>query len=314
MTDSFRVRRFSSDDHKIWEHFVCEAKNSHFMHFRKFLSYHEDRFSDHSIMVEDKDGRLVGIMPAAIVNNQFISHPGLSFGGLLVKKNIRFTDYFHIFNTVCCYIESISGIEGIKIKVIPEIYNTQMANEIIYCALQNGFGISQIDLGSAVDYSKPYRLQSRRRRATNKAANSGVIIKSSSRINDFWKFLTINLKERHGVNPVHNIKEITKLKNYFPDNISLHVAELDNEIVAGVIIFETRNVAHTQYISVGDIGRKIGALDLLLNTLLDQFGKTKEFFSFGISTEQGGSKVNFGLLEQKEGFGAVTIPHFHLEK
>ena len=79
-------------------------------------------------------------------------------------------------------------------------------------------------------------------------------------------------------------------------------------MLAGILIFVFKSVAHTQYISVSSEGAKIGALDLLISQTIDDFEDKKfDYFSFGISTENNGEFLNSGLIRQKEGFGGRGI-------
>ncbi|MGX2985056.1 hypothetical protein ACWIWK_06275 [Helicobacter sp. 23-1048] len=50
----------------------------------------------------------------------------------------------------------------------------------------------------------------------------------------------------------------------------------------GVVIYETPNVAHVQYIANLHKRLEIGALDLVMVTLLDKYSD-KIYFDFGIS-------------------------------
>ena len=80
--------------------------------------------------------------------------------------------------------------------------------------------------------------------------------------------------------------------------------------MAGVIIYETPQVAHAQYISAGAKGKKLGALDLLFSHLITEYSKCKEYFDFGISSSGLPSDpVNNGLLRHKQSFGAHGIIH-----
>lgn len=63
------------------------------------------------------------------------------------------------------------------------------------------------------------------------------------------------------------------------------------------------NLVHTQYMASSDKGREIGALDLVVSTLLDKYRENKLYFDFGISTENDGFTLNEGLIAQKESFG-----------
>ena len=83
----------------------------------------------------------------------------------------------------------------------------------------------------------------------------------------------------------------------------------ENELLAGAVIFENEKIVHTQYLSNSDKGRKLGALDLLIDRLIKEFYKDKKYFDFGISNENNGKYLNKGLIHQKEGFGARAIVH-----
>ena len=54
---------------------------------------------------------------------------------------------------------------------------------------------------------------------------------------------------------------------------------------------------------------------MLANYLIDTVYANKRFIDFGISTEQGGTVLNEGLIKQKEGFGgrAVVYDTYELE-
>jgi hypothetical protein len=111
------------------------------------------------------------------------------------------------------------------------------------------------------------------------------------------------------VNPVHTLVEIDKLAGKFPKNIRQYVIFLDGNIVAGCTIFETENVAHAQYISGNEIGRNSGCLDLLFDWLINERYQGKMYFDFGIANEEMGQKINKGLMDWKEGFGARAMSH-----
>ena len=68
-------------------------------------------------------------------------------------------------------------------------------------------------------------------------------------------------------------------------------------------------MAHAQYISAGEEGKRVGALDLVFDYLLTEHYRGHDFFDFGISTEDQGRVLNVGLAEQKEGFGARAVVH-----
>jgi hypothetical protein len=79
--------------------------------------------------------------------------------------------------------------------------------------------------------------------------------------------------------------------------------------MAGTTLFETPHVIHAQYISASEEGRKNGSLDYLFDYLIQKYSTSKKYFDFGIVNEDSGKKINLGLLDWKEGFGARAFAH-----
>ncbi len=80
-------------------------------------------------------------------------------------------------------------------------------------------------------------------------------------------------------------------------------------LVGGTTIFETKKVAHAQYISANSEKQQLGTLDFLFNYLINEKYAEKDYFDFGISNENKGQQINEGLLSWKESFGARSIIH-----
>lgn len=87
-------------------------------------------------------------------------------------------------------------------------------------------------------------------------------------------------------------------------------AYVNNEIVAGVTLFEFNNCVHCQYISSNDFGRESGAIDLLFNNLINTYQQKNTFFSLGTANNDG-NDINIGLCEWKEGWELRIHAHFH---
>ena len=96
-----------------------------------------------------------------------------------------------------------------------------------------------------------------------------------------------------------------------PERISRTAAALLRCALAEIAFLKdedvTPAVAHIQYIAAGSEGRACGALDLLFATLIDGRFADRRYLDFGISTEQGGTLLNEGLIFQKEGFGGRAV-------
>mgnify|MGYP003749892439 CR=1 FL=1 len=135
------------------------------------------------------------------------------------------------------------------------------------------------------------------------------MILQSENYKEYWEILSDNLYEKYKAKPVHSLEEIIKLHTLFPDNIVLFVAMYKGKVVAGVVMYVNEIIAHCQYIASNEIGKEIGALDLLFDYLINYYSIQKKYFDFGISNEQDGRYLNKGLIEYKEGFGARAVCH-----
>jgi lipid II:glycine glycyltransferase (peptidoglycan interpeptide bridge formation enzyme) len=78
--------------------------------------------------------------------------------------------------------------------------------------------------------------------------------------------------------------------------------------MAGGITFDNPEITHLQYVANSNEGRQIGALDYLIDHLInDRLKRGKRFFDFGTSNEEQGRVLNKGLIDQKERFGARAV-------
>jgi lipid II:glycine glycyltransferase (peptidoglycan interpeptide bridge formation enzyme) len=117
-----------------------------------------------------------------------------------------------------------------------------------------------------------------------------------------------------GVMPVHTLDEILLLQSRFPSQIRCLTANNYGEAIAGVVIFDTKTTCHAQYIASSEKGRACGALELIFESLIKEAGeRRKQYFNFGISTEEQGLVVNDGLLQFKAEFGSGSLGQFKYE-
>ena len=98
------------------------------------------------------------------------------------------------------------------------------------------------------------------------------------------------------------------LHERFPHNIRLFVVRKDKQVLGGTVLFVSRHIAKTQYISANEIGKKTGALDLLFETLLTKFASEgMHYFDFGTSNIPENHELHESLIHQKEGFGGRAV-------
>lgn len=303
------VRKFKKEDTEIWNTFISNSKNGTFLFHRDYMDYHADRFEDHSLMIFVKN-KLQAIVPANInKESKLISHNGLTYGGIVIGKNIRLNLYLIIYAAINKFLK-LKGVNEWELKLIPDFYTELPSQECQYALFLDKAKRTRVDTALVIRQKEKLKYQNRRKRSINKAKNAAYKVLNDSDFKRFWTEILIpNLMERFGVKPVHSLEEIESLSEKFPENISQVNIYENNEIIAGCTIYETATVAHAQYISANDYGRKSGALDLLFDVMINELFSHKEYFDFGICNEQAGKVLNVGLLDWKEGFGGRTYVH-----
>jgi hypothetical protein len=302
------VQRYTPTDAPEWDAFVAASKNGTFLFQRPYMDYHADRFRDHSLLVRDPEGRLRALLPAHATNQRLVSHGGLTYGGFVSGPDMKVPLMLAVFDAVASYLLG-QGFQEWVYKTIPTIYHRGPAEEDRYALFLAGAALSRRDVLAVVDSRNRLPYQERRGRAINRARKMGLTCSEEDDLVGFWTIVTVNLRERHGVAPVHTLAEIELLRSRFPAHIRLFTCRRDGQLLAGVLIYESPTVAHTQYIASTVEGRQVGALDLLFDELLGHFYAEWPYFDFGISNEDNGRKLNRGLIDQKEGFGARAVAH-----
>lgn len=302
----FEIKPYSPEMKSEWDAFVGASKNGLFLFFRDYMDYHHDRFEDHSIVVY-RQNKLYALLPANISHDVLYTHQGLTFGGLIVNEHFTAAESLTIFKLINAYLRN-EGIQKVVYKAIPWLYHQQPAEEDLYAIYRTtNAKLVARDISTTVRLDMPLAYNEMRNRGIKKALHHGIMVEESNRWTDFWEVLTTNLQTKYHVSPVHSLSEIRMLKARFPHNIRLFTAQQNSKVLGGTVVYEYGNVAHTQYISASLEGKKLHALDLLLDKLIHEVYQDKTWFDFGKSTEQQGTILNEGLIFQKESFGGRAV-------
>lgn len=300
-----------------WNEFVNESKNGTFLFLRDYMDYHSDRFDDFSLMYIDSNENIIALLPANKVGNSLYSHQGLTYGGWITStKGITATSMIELWNIMWIFLAEY-GINRLIYKAIPHIYHRYPSEEDQYAIFRNGGKIQSTLISTTIPLNES-RLQfnENARRSIKHATTNGVMVSESSDFEAFWLILSQMLKERHNTTPVHSLEEIILLRSRFPKNIKLYVANLNDEIIGGTVIFFTHTVAHAQYIAASPKGRELKVLPLVFDHIINNYCDNIKYFDFGTSNEDGGMYLNDGLITQKCGMGGRGIIYntFELRK
>lgn len=299
------VKKYQPEYKTLWDGFVSKAKNATFLFYRDFMEYHSDRFEDFSLLVF-KGEKLIALLPANVKSGTVCSHQGLTYGGLVVERKTKLSTCIEIFRQMLLFLEK-EKITALEIKTLPPIYPDYPSDELLYIMFLLSAELQRRDTFSVVKPENP-ALSKDRKEGVKRGRKNGLIVKETVDFSTFWNEILIpNLEKKHKAFPVHSLEEISYLHSKFPENIRQFNVYHDNTIVGGTTIFETKNVAHSQYISGNADKNTLGSLDFLHEHLLNAVFKNKKYFDFGTSNENSGQHLNQGLSYWKESFGATII-------
>lgn len=305
MDATISLKAYAAEDAQAWNHVVRQSCNGNFLHVREYMDYHKERFEDCSLLLF-RNKKPVAVFPASRDDVTVSSHAGLTYGGLIHTDDLGANDTLLAFALIGEHYRNV-GVQSVIYKAIPPVFHRRPSQNDLYALTRSGATLIRRDLSTVIFFDEPVRFSKGRKWTIGKARKLPIEIKRSDDIDRFHELLA-HVLERLNARPTHSCAELKLLCERFPEEITLHVAEMGDHLLAGAIVYDFGHIAHTQYLANSDAGRRLGALDLLLAELIVKYGQ-KKFFSFGISTVQQGLHLNTGLVAQKEAFGGRSIVH-----
>lgn len=299
---TYTVRLYQKTDFDLWNDFVTKAKNATFLFHRNFMEYHEDRFSDYSLIVETEN-KWVAVLPANKVDNQIFSHQGLTYGGLVYDEKMDADKVRLIWETIFDFLRNQKKTNLIYKPILP-FYTQSSSDEMVYFLFKNNAKLYRKDLNLAIDFTKKWSISKSKMKHFRRVSDSDLEIRKEQNFELFWNSVLIpRLEEKHQTKPIHSLDEIQRLAVLFPQNILQYNVYFEDEITAGITLFHFGNGVKSQYGATTILGEKMRALDFLFINLIEDFKKTVAFFDMGTVTESNELGYNLGLLKQKEELG-----------
>jgi len=302
-----RVQRYTASDCAAWNAFVQAAKNATFLLDRGYMDYHADRFVDHSLLFME-DTRVVAVIPANVDGDVFNSHGGLTYGGVIVDDRMSAGTMLELFDVLLTYLRE-QRITRLVYRRSPHIYHDQPSEEDLYALFRHGAVVTRRDVSSTIAMRDRLRLTKGRRWSARRAAALDIDVKPSLDYPAFMDIASDQLFRKRGIRPTHTGDELFRLAAALPAHIKLFGAYRNRQLLGGVVMYDSRQVAHVQYMTATDEGRQLAVLDRVLDVLLNDIYTSVPYFDFGISTEDGGRYFNAGLAAYKESFGARTVAY-----
>ena len=305
---------YKSSDAALWDEFCASNTNATFLHTRRYLSYHQDKFIDHSLLIY-AEKKLIGLFPIGIsksIDSVPMSHPGISYGGIIHSGKLLGELMTEAINLSMKYIKNL-GFQKFIYRPIPHIYNGFPAQDDIYALFVRGAQLTRCDLSSTINLENRRKIEEKRINKRLSTNSKYSLVSEFSKIDSFWLLLENNLTEKYKTLPTHSLNEIIHLKESFPDNIELITISNSTECIAGLVIYWTEQVCHIQYIASNSLGREENAVDVLVEKSISlAIEKGITFLDFGHSNENYGQILNSGLygFKSKFGGGGVALLEF----
>lgn len=317
MTQSKRVeaQEFRPEAAAGWDAFVWESRNGCLFHTRQFFRYHPNgRFQDCSLMFY-QGSELVAVLPACRREDGgravLESHPGASFGGLVLRRSLPLEDTAAVIQALLdwCRDHDIKTVR--LLRLLPLADRPVPADDVEYALYWQGFRQAAVELSTVLRLGRRTTeeilasFHPSARRSARKAQQSGIEVRVGSDFETFWPILEQNLRSRHDATPTHTLEEWLRLHHLFPDRLVLVGAYLANVLVAGAAVMLLNDAAaYTLYIAQDYQHQQSRPLNLVFQHLVG-WCKERGFraIDFGVSTEAFGRRANFGLFRFKGTLG-----------
>lgn len=309
----YNVTRLNEANKSSFQQLYSQCAHITFQHSLKFMDYHEDRFEDHSVLILENETPKGYLLAARDLSNNdvVISHPGATFSGLVMTSDIKGSRLTELLASVLSFYR-LEGFQTLIYKDVPRIYCPHSKGDFTYAAFRNQAQYHMVQLSAVIDLSHEDSFSSRRIRTLKKNSTQLNISNDWTNLNSYWDVLSDNLWDKFRARPVHTLAEIELLKESFGNSIELFTATQKNqsEIIAGILVFKSSRVWKTQYISSSIQGRELGAVDFLIQKIMNSARSMNAIYlDLGTSNENSGLVLNENLYNYKLEFGAEGVAY-----
>ena len=306
------IIHYAQQHESVWDQWCAGSGNATFLHTRRFLGYHGNRYRDLSVLIRES-GKVVGVFPAAASPTDaglVVSHPGATFGGIVHQGGLIGMRMEEALTELREHYRNI-GYERLLYKAVPHIYTRTLAQDDSYALFRLGAQRARCDLSCTIDLANRQAPSERRRRCLKKAKKMVTVAgDSTSMLGELWPVIEDNLARKHNLRPAHTLEELALLLDRFPEQITIRCAAVAGRVEAGVVFFNSFNVWHAQYTAASVRGYEVSALDAVFESAIESAQQASaRYFDFGVSTEDGGRVLNDGLYRFKSEFGGGGMVH-----
>ncbi|MDE6416760.1 MAG: GNAT family N-acetyltransferase, partial [Duncaniella sp.] len=194
------VERYTRQLEKEWNEFNGRARNATFLTDRRYMDYHADRFTDHSLIAR-KNGKILALLPADITADGVLhSHRGLTYGGwILPRRHFDAASMLDLWDAMIEYCKD-AGINAVDYKPLPYIFASAPSGEDIYALFRSGARLTECNISAAISLTANPGFNQGRRQRLRKAIVAGVTVEKATdegAWREFYTMLNECLHERH---------------------------------------------------------------------------------------------------------------------
>lgn len=314
---SLVARPYRPEDADAWDRFVERCPQGTVLHTRRFLAYHGERFLERSLVIE-RDGAWVAAMPAGAWPDQpevVASHPGSTFGGLLLPKLGDTALAEEAFAVAAEELQRRWQAERLDVRLPLAHLSPQPDESQLHALFRLGATLDRVDLWSAIQLDRDFKRSHRRNaRKGRKAGVTTAFETAPEAYEEFHALLSQNLRAKHDRSPVHSEADLLDLRERIEADQRLFVARLpDGSLGAGTWLLRHREgVFHTQYLASAAHAQQMRPMEVLLDDLVDRLlEEGARCVSFGASSVERGRVLNPGLHRFKSKLGGGAVAHYH---
>ena len=317
-----RIEEYTPDQFDVWESFIDESVNGTIFHRQKFIGYHPaDRFQDNSLLIYYKN-KLIAVFPACVVgsNGKMVlkSHAGTSYGGPVFKGKQSLRRVFSVMEALNEYARE-KGFDQIEMRTPPKIFYKSFFDQLDFTLTGLGYRREAEELvtfyrmadyahnESIVEFAKSFPTTCRKEIRKSAEHITAKIVETEEDVNRFHEILSNNLSGKYNKQPTHTLDELKTLLRLFPGEIFILGTYHNDTLVGGYTVITINGKGLHIFYAAMDYDYQIyRPLNLGLAKLI-QIGteRNMEVLNYGISTEDGGKYINWGLLRFKEDFGGT---------
>lgn len=295
----------------MWNSFVEESANGTLFHRTDFLAYHPAERYNFTNLMFFRGQELVSVLPGGIVDGNYRSPLGASFGGFVHMPGLSLSRANRIIR---CFLEwcGNEGIESVRLTPPMHCYCTGADEVMEYAMEYNGFFRTGNLYSSVIDLSMIRTLDdvpAKSRYYIRKALSTGVAVSESDDFEAAYPML-VESKRRFRSLPTHTLDELRRLKKTFGRRISLVLARQRNQLVGGMVLFDlNRHCTLIFYMFQHFRQRKSHCTNALVyHAIRRAIAGGKRWLDYGVSADTQSSnplEPSWSLVHFKESVGST---------